>query len=61
MSRRFARELTTSYNPAPLAYTSPTSSKASEASEASADSASTSPSEEAELALEDCSTPNEMA
>jgi hypothetical protein len=52
---RLARELTTSYNPAPLAYTSPTSS------EASADFASTSPSEEAKLALEDCCAPHEMA
>jgi hypothetical protein len=52
---RLARELTTSYNPAPLAYTSPTSSEASE------DSASTSPSEEAELVLEDCCAPHEMA
>jgi Reverse transcriptase (RNA-dependent DNA polymerase) len=52
---RLAREWTTSYNPAPLAYTSPTSSAASE------DSASTSPSEEAELALEDCCAPHEMA
>jgi hypothetical protein len=40
-----AREQTTSYNPARLAYTSPTSSEACE------DSASTSPSEEADLVL----------
>jgi Reverse transcriptase (RNA-dependent DNA polymerase) len=52
---RIAREITTSYNPAPLAYTSPTLSEASE------DTASTSPSEEAELALEDCCAPHEMA
>jgi Reverse transcriptase (RNA-dependent DNA polymerase) len=52
---RIERELTTSYNPARLAYTSPTSSQASE------DSASTSPPEEAELALEDYCAPNEMA
>jgi hypothetical protein len=50
-----ARELTTSYNPAPLASTSLTLSVASE------DSASTSPSEEAELAFEDCCAPREMA
>jgi hypothetical protein len=48
---RIARELTTSYNPAPLASTSPT------ISDASKDSASTSPSEEAELAIEDCCVP----
>jgi Reverse transcriptase (RNA-dependent DNA polymerase) len=52
---RIERELTTSYNPVPLAHTSPTSSQASE------DSASTSPSGEAELAIEDYCAPHEMA
>jgi hypothetical protein len=52
---RIATALTSSYNPAPLASTSPTLSEASD------DTASTSPSEEAELALEDYCAPHEMA
>jgi hypothetical protein len=52
---RIAREFTTSYNTAPLASTSPTLSEAYE------DTASTSPSEEAELALEDYCAPHEIA
>jgi hypothetical protein len=51
---RIARELTISYNPSPLASTSPTISVAS------VNTASTSPSEEAELALADCCAPHEM-
>jgi Reverse transcriptase (RNA-dependent DNA polymerase) len=50
--RRLARQLTTSYNPAPLASTSPTLSE---------DAASTSPSEEADFALEAYCAPHEMA
>jgi hypothetical protein len=52
---RVARESTTSYNPAPLASTDSTLSVAS------ADTASTSPSEEAELALDNCFAPHEIA
>jgi hypothetical protein len=53
---RIARQLTASYNPAPLPSNSPTPS-----SEASDDTASTSPSEEADFALENYCAPHEMA